>query len=99
MIGTTGARIDGEPRPLARTTPEAPDLQRLLATMRAARRRARSRWRSPRTRCVQHRVDGVVFDVAVFTNLSQDHLDYHASMEEYFAAKAALFTPRTRRAR
>ena len=42
---------------------------------------------------VQHRADGVVFDVAVFTNLSQDHLDYHGSMGSYFAAKAALFTP------
>ena len=41
----------------------------------------------------QHRVDGVVFDVAGFTNLSQDHLDFHADMEEYFAAKAPLFTP------
>ena len=40
-----------------------------------------------------HRVDGVVFDVALFTNLSQDHLDFHADMEDYFAAKASLFTP------
>jgi UDP-N-acetylmuramoyl-L-alanyl-D-glutamate--2,6-diaminopimelate ligase len=41
----------------------------------------------------QHRVDGAVFDVALFTNLSQDHLDFHASMEDYYAAKASLFTP------
>ena len=41
----------------------------------------------------QHRVDGVVYDVALFTNLSQDHLDFHADMEDYFAAKASLFTP------
>ena len=41
----------------------------------------------------QHRVDGVVFDAAIFTNLSQDHLDYHRSMDAYFAAKARLFTP------
>ena len=40
-----------------------------------------------------HRVDGVVYDVAVFTNLSQDHLDHHGSMERYFQAKASLFTP------
>ncbi len=47
----------------------------------------------------QHRVDGIVFDVAGFTNLSQDHLDYHPGMDDYFAAKAALFTPdRCRRA-
>ena len=44
---------------------------------------------------VQHRVDGMTFDVAAFTNLSQDHLDFHATMEEYFAAKATLFTGRT----
>jgi UDP-N-acetylmuramoyl-L-alanyl-D-glutamate--2,6-diaminopimelate ligase len=44
------------------------------------------------------RVDGLVFDVAVFTNLSQDHLDFHASMEEYEAAKASLFTPERARA-
>lgn len=48
---------------------------------------------------VLHRVDGIVFDVAVFTNLSRDHLDFHPSMEDYFAAKASLFTPaRTRSA-
>ena len=45
-----------------------------------------------------HRVDGVVYDVALFTNLSQDHLDFHASMEDYFAAKASLFTPARSRA-
>jgi UDP-N-acetylmuramoyl-L-alanyl-D-glutamate--2,6-diaminopimelate ligase len=39
-----------------------------------------------------HRVDGVVFDVAGFTNLSKDHLDFHGSMEDYFATKAGLFT-------
>ena len=41
----------------------------------------------------QHRVDGVVYDVALFTNLSQDHLDFHRDMEDYFAAKASLFAP------
>ena len=41
----------------------------------------------------QHRVDGIVFDVAAFTNLSRDHLDHHGSMEEYYAAKARLFEP------
>jgi UDP-N-acetylmuramoyl-L-alanyl-D-glutamate--2,6-diaminopimelate ligase len=46
----------------------------------------------------QHRVDGVVFDVALFTNLSQDHLDFHPTMRDYFEAKASLFTPeRSRR--
>ena len=42
---------------------------------------------------VQSRVEGIHFDVAVFTNLSHDHLDYHGTMEEYFEAKALLFTP------
>ena len=43
----------------------------------------------------QHRVDGLVVDAAVFTNLSQDHLDLHGSMEAYFDAKRLLFTPPT----
>jgi len=92
VIGTTGLRIDGEPGPLARTTPEAPDLQRLLARMRAAGVGAVAMEISSHA-LAQHRADGVVVDVALFTNLSQDHLDFHASMEGYFAAKAMLFTP------
>jgi UDP-N-acetylmuramoyl-L-alanyl-D-glutamate--2,6-diaminopimelate ligase len=92
VIGTTGARLDGEPLPLSHTTPEAPDLQRVLALMRDRDVRAVAMEASSHA-LAQHRTDGVVFDVAVFTNLSQDHLDYHASMEAYFAAKARLFTP------
>jgi len=91
-IGTTGLRIDGEPGPLARTTPEAPDLQRVLSRMRAAGVGAVAMEISSHA-LAQHRVDGVVVDVALFTNLSQDHLDFHASMEEYFAVKATLFSP------
>jgi UDP-N-acetylmuramoyl-L-alanyl-D-glutamate--2,6-diaminopimelate ligase len=92
VIGTTGARLAGEPLPLARTTPEAPDLQRVLALMRDRDVRAVAMEASSHA-LAQHRTDGVVFDVAVFTNLSQDHLDYHESMEAYFEAKARLFTP------
>lgn len=92
VIGTTGGRLDGEPLPLSHTTPEAPDLQRVLALMRDRDVRAVAMEASSHA-LAQHRTDGVVFDVAVFTNLSQDHLDYHASMEAYFAAKARLFTP------
>lgn len=92
VIGTTGARVDGGPVPLDRTTPEAPDLQRLLARMRDTGVRAVAMEVSSHA-MDQHRVDGVVFDTAVFTNLSQDHLDYHGSMASYFGAKAALFTP------
>ncbi|MGZ5296821.1 MAG: UDP-N-acetylmuramoyl-L-alanyl-D-glutamate--2,6-diaminopimelate ligase [Actinomycetota bacterium] len=92
VVGTTGARVAGEPVPLARTTPEAPDLHRLLARMRDRGVRGAALEVSSHA-LEQRRVDGVVFDVAVFTNLSQDHLDFHATMDAYFDAKALLFTP------
>ena len=92
VIGTTGLRIDGEAGPLAHTTPEAPDLQRLLARMRAAGVGAVAMEISSHA-LAQHRTDGVVADVVLFTNLSRDHLDFHPSMEAYFAAKATLFRP------
>jgi UDP-N-acetylmuramoyl-L-alanyl-D-glutamate--2,6-diaminopimelate ligase len=92
VIGTTGVRIAGHPVPLARTTPEAPDLHRLLAEMAAGGVEAVAMEVSSHG-LDQHRVGGIRYRVAVFTNLSQDHLDYHASMEEYLEAKAKLFTP------
>jgi UDP-N-acetylmuramoyl-L-alanyl-D-glutamate--2,6-diaminopimelate ligase len=92
VIGTTGARIAGEPAPLARTTPEAPDLHRLLAVMRDHGVTAVAMEVSSHA-LAQDRVGGVRFDVAAFTNLSQDHLDYHPDMGAYYAAKASLFTP------
>ncbi|HEX9122564.1 MAG TPA: UDP-N-acetylmuramoyl-L-alanyl-D-glutamate--2,6-diaminopimelate ligase [Actinomycetota bacterium] len=92
VVGTTGVRIDGEPVPFPRTTPEAPDLHRLLWRM-AERGVTAVAMEVSSHGLDQHRVDGVRYDVAVFTNLTQDHLDYHASMEEYFLAKARLFTP------
>ena len=92
VIGTTGARVAGEPVPLARTTPEAPDLHRLLASMRDRGVRAVAIEVSSHA-LAQDRVGGVRFDVAAFTNLSQDHLDFHGDMETYFRAKASLFTP------
>jgi UDP-N-acetylmuramoyl-L-alanyl-D-glutamate--2,6-diaminopimelate ligase len=92
VIGTTGVRIDGEVTPFPRTTPEAPDLQRLLARMADAGVDAVAMEVSSHG-LDQHRVDGVRYACGIFTNLSQDHLDYHASMEEYLAAKARLFTP------
>jgi UDP-N-acetylmuramoyl-L-alanyl-D-glutamate--2,6-diaminopimelate ligase len=92
LIGTTGVRIDGRPEPFPRTTPEAPDLHRLFASMGDEGVDAVAMEVSSHG-LDQHRVDGVRFSCAVFTNLSQDHLDYHTSMEEYFAAKARLFTP------
>lgn len=83
MIGTlTGAR----------TTPEAPDLQRMLAGFCRAGVGSVAMEVSSHA-LVQHRVDGTRFDVAVFTNLSRDHLDFHPDMSAYFQAKARLFEP------
>jgi UDP-N-acetylmuramoyl-L-alanyl-D-glutamate--2,6-diaminopimelate ligase len=76
----------------ARTTPEAPDLQAQLAELRADGQRAVAMEVSSHA-LAQHRVDGTWFSVAVFTNLTRDHLDFHHSMEEYFDAKARLFDP------
>jgi UDP-N-acetylmuramoyl-L-alanyl-D-glutamate--2,6-diaminopimelate ligase len=92
VIGTTGVRIAGTVTPFPRTTPEAPDLQRLLARMADDDVRAVAMEVSSHG-LDQHRVDGIRYACAIFTNLSQDHLDYHPSMEAYLAAKARLFTP------
>ena len=92
VIGTTGVRIDGTPEPFPRTTPEAPDLQRLLARMVERGVHAVAMEVSSHG-LHQHRVGGIRFGCAVFTNLTQDHLDYHGTLEEYFHAKARLFDP------
>ncbi len=76
----------------ARTTPEAPVLQATLARFRSEGRAAVAMEVSSHA-LVQHRVDGISFAAAIFTNLTQDHLDYHATMEDYFEAKARLFEP------
>ena len=73
-----------------RTTPEAPDLQRLLSAFLIEGSQAVAMEVSSHA-LTQHRVDAIDFEVAAFTNLSRDHLDHHGSMEEYFAAKARLF--------
>ena len=91
-IGTVGAHVGGEPVALARTTPEAPDLVRLLARMRDTGVTAVAMEVSSHALDLG-RVGGVRFDAAIFTNLSQDHLDHHGTMERYFEAKASLFTP------
>jgi UDP-N-acetylmuramoyl-L-alanyl-D-glutamate--2,6-diaminopimelate ligase len=91
VIGTTGARVDARPVPFERTTPEAPDLQRLLGRMADDGVTAVAMEVSSHG-LDQHRVDGTAFACALFTNLSQDHLDYHPTMEAYFLAKARLFT-------
>jgi UDP-N-acetylmuramoyl-L-alanyl-D-glutamate--2,6-diaminopimelate ligase len=92
VIGTVGARVDGVPLPLERTTPEADDLQALLARMRDEDVRTVAIEVSSHA-LDQRRVDGTWFAAACFTNLSQDHLDYHGSMASYFEAKARLFDP------
>ena len=90
LIGTVGMRVAGEAYPGARTTPEATDLHAALAVMRE--RGVQSVVMEVSSIAVEeHRIDGVRYDVAAFTNLSQDHLDYHGTMEDYFAAKARLF--------
>jgi UDP-N-acetylmuramoyl-L-alanyl-D-glutamate--2,6-diaminopimelate ligase len=75
-----------------RTTPEAPDLQAQLAEFVDAGTTSVAMEVSSHA-LVQHRVDGITFDVAAFTNLSREHLDYHGSMDDYFEAKSLLFTP------
>jgi UDP-N-acetylmuramoyl-L-alanyl-D-glutamate--2,6-diaminopimelate ligase len=92
VVGTTGARVDGVPLALEHTTPEASDLQELLATMRDAGVATVALEVSSHA-LAQHRVDGTWFEAVCFTNLSEDHLDFHGSLHEYFTAKAALFDP------
>nr|WP_179430032.1 UDP-N-acetylmuramoyl-L-alanyl-D-glutamate--2,6-diaminopimelate ligase [Spelaeicoccus albus] len=92
LIGTIETRIAGKAVASARTTPESPDLHRLLAEMRASGVSACSMEVSSHALAL-HRVDGARFDVVGFTNLSQDHLDFHDTMEDYFQAKALLFDP------
>jgi UDP-N-acetylmuramoyl-L-alanyl-D-glutamate--2,6-diaminopimelate ligase len=96
MIGTVEIRVGDDVVPSVRTTPEATDMQAILAVMRERGVRA----------CVMEvsshalafgRVDGISFDVAGFTNLSQDHLDFHPDLEDYFGTKARLFSARRAR--
>lgn len=92
LLGTVETRIGDAVVPSGRTTPEAPDLQALLAVMNEAGVSAVTMEVSSHALAL-HRVDGTRFAAAVFTNLSQDHLDFHADLADYFSAKAALFTP------
>jgi len=91
VIGTINYRFDGKELPAPHTTPEPVSLQKTLRAMAD----------SGVTHVVmevsshalsQRRLEGVLFDIAVFTNLTRDHLDYHTDMESYFAAKMRLFT-------
>lgn len=91
-IGTVGVHVADRVLSGVRTTPEATDLQAILAVMRQERVQFAVMEVSS-IALDEHRVDGLRFDVAAFTQLSQDHLDYHGDMESYFRAKARLFTP------
>ncbi len=92
LIGTVHTRVGSEAIPNVRTTPEAPDFQRLLATMVAMGADVVAAEVSSHA-LEMHRVDATTFAVAAFTNLSQDHLDFHGDMERYFQVKARLFEP------
>jgi UDP-N-acetylmuramoyl-L-alanyl-D-glutamate--2,6-diaminopimelate ligase len=92
LIGGVETRLGGTALPSQLTTPEATDLQALLAVM-AERRVSAAAMEVSSHALALGRVAGTSYDVAVFTNLSQDHLDFHASLDDYFAAKAQLFTP------
>lgn len=90
LVGTVECRIGDEVRPVVRTTPEAPDLQRTFREM--VNRGVKAAVVEVSSHALDlHRVDGCDFDIAVFTNLSRDHLDYHPSLDSYFAAKKKLF--------
>ena len=91
VIGTINYRYRGHEVPSHHTTPESLDLEMLMAEMLQAGVKAVALEVSSHA-LVQERVRGLEFNVALFTNLSRDHLDYHADMEDYFAAKSRLFT-------
>src|SRR6266436_4821058 len=91
LIGKVRYEIGERVLPAARTTPESLDLQELLAQIANAGCRGAAMEVSSHA-LAQERIRGLEWDVAVFTNLTQDHLDYHGTMENYFESKAKLFT-------
>ena len=92
LIGGVETRIGPDRLPSSLTTPEAPDLQALFAVM-AERGVTAAAMEVSSHSLALGRVGGTSFDVAVFTNLSQDHLDFHPDLEDYFRVKASLFMP------
>ena len=92
VIGTLGARIGRRTMPSSLTTPEASDIQRQLATMRAAAVDTALMEVSSHGLALG-RVDHLRFSLAVFTNLGHDHLDFHGSRENYYRSKERLFSP------
>lgn len=94
LLGTVEYALGARTLPAYRTTPEAADLYAMLAQMRDAGCK-RAVMEVSSHGIDQHRVHGLPFKVAVYTNLSQDHLDYHADLDSYFEVKARLFTGET----
>ena len=92
LVGTVETRVGDEVLQSVRTTPEAPELQALFAVMRERGVTAAVMEVSSHALALG-RVDGTRFAVGIFTNLSQDHLDFHRDLEDYYAAKARLFEP------
>lgn len=91
LLGTVRYEIGDRVLPAGRTTPEAPDIQSMLAQMK--RSDCDSVVMEVSSHALdQHRVEGIEFDTAIFTNLTQDHLDYHGTLEEYFEVKSRLFS-------
>jgi UDP-N-acetylmuramoyl-L-alanyl-D-glutamate--2,6-diaminopimelate ligase len=91
LLGTVKSVIGGVEREVQRTTPEAIDLQRTFAEMHHAGDVACVMEVSSHALTL-HRADSVHYSAAIFTNLTQDHLDFHRTMEEYYGAKRLLFT-------
>ncbi|MBS1677110.1 MAG: UDP-N-acetylmuramoyl-L-alanyl-D-glutamate--2,6-diaminopimelate ligase [Actinobacteria bacterium] len=90
LMGTVKQVVAGAEEPVERTTPEAIDLQQTFRRMLEGGDEACAMEVSSHAMAL-HRADAIHFDVALFTNLTQDHLDFHADMEDYFAAKRLLF--------
>lgn len=92
LIGTVETRVAGRNSPSTLTTPEAPDLHRVLSDM--VRNGVDTAVMEVSSHGIdQHRIDGIRFDLTIFTNLSEEHLDYHGTVEHYWYTKAKLFQP------
>lgn len=93
LIGTLGYKLtsDGEYKEAKHTTPQAPELQRTLTLIKDDANIENVSMEVSSHALVQNRVGGCQYNCAVFTNLTQDHLDYHVTMDRYFDAKALLF--------
>src|SRR3954469_19912863 len=97
LLGTVTSWVGGEERPTVRTTPEAIELQACFAAMLAGGDTACAMEVSSHALAL-HRADAIHWEVAAFTNLTQDHLDFHTDMEDYFLAKRRLFEAAARTA-